>query len=406
MKFVFWLLMSFSFVFSLTLDRALELAIKNHTSSKLSLLDIEKARENIKKARAGILPQLSFSYSYTRLGGELAFGFTPKNRHSYTFELDQAIFDKSVFEGLSLARNQEELQRLVYEDVLREVQFQTKQLFYALLYKKEVVKIAQENLRYWEENLRLAQTKFEAGILPKVELMRAKAQLEKVKADFEKAVADYKKSLEDFKSFLKYEGEDIEPEGELKAIEYKQEDYEKLLENNSTIKVAKKSLEVLEKAVEVQKAQYYPSLSAFATYQGNTARLGGSDKMVEGYTFGVRFNYKIFDGFAREANVAQAKLDVLKQMENLKDVETSQRAELKKTLLDLESLKAQLRALELSLESAKESLRLSTERYKFGVASQLEVLDAINNYNSLLESYYYTLYLYNTSLARLERLTR
>jgi len=162
MRFVLWLLMSFSFVFSLTLDRALELAIKNHTSSKLSLLDIEKARENIKKARAGILPQLSFSYSYTRLGGELAFGFTPKNRHSYTFELDQAIFDKSVFEGLSLARNQEELQRLVYEDVLREVQFQTKQLFYALLYKKEVVKIAQENLRYWEENLRLAQTKFEA----------------------------------------------------------------------------------------------------------------------------------------------------------------------------------------------------------------------------------------------------
>ena len=178
------------------------------------------------------------------------------------------------------------------------------------------------------------------------------------------------------------------------------------MENNSTIKVAKKSLEVLEKAVEVQKAQYYPSLSAFATYQGNTARLGGSDKMVEGYTFGVRFNYKIFDGFAREANVAHAKLDVLKQMENLKDVETSQRAELRKTLLDLGSLKAQLNALELSLESAKESLRLSTERYKFGVANQLEVLDAINNYNSLLESYYYTLYLYNTSLARLERLTR
>ena len=104
--------------------------------------------------------------------------------------------------------------------------------------------------------------------------------------------------------------------------------------------------------------------------------------------------------------VAQAKLDVLKQMENLKDVETSQRAELRKTLLDLGSLKAQLNALELSLESAKESLRLSTERYKFGVANQLEVLDAINNYNSLLESYYYTLYLYNTSLARLERLTR
>ena len=34
--------------------------------------------------------------------------------------------------------------------------------------------------------------------------------------------------------------------------------------------------------------------------------------MVEGYTVGARLNYKIFDGFAREASIAQARIDLLR----------------------------------------------------------------------------------------------
>lgn len=399
-------LMGIQVAFALTLEQALKLAEENTTSVRLSLLDLQKAEENIRKARAGILPQVSFSYSYTRLGGELAFGFNPKNRQSYTLSLNQTVFNRAVFEAISLAKEQKDLQRLVYEDVKREVAFQTKQLFYALLYKREVVKLLEENLRYWEENYRLVEAKFQAGVVPKVELMRAKAQLERARADLENARADYLKGLEDFKAFLRYEGE-AHPEGRLEPLTIKEEDYLRLFEeNNSTLKVARKSLQVAETALKLQQAQYYPSVELFATYQGNTAKLGSRERMVEGYTVGLSLSYRIFDGFAREASIAQARIDLLRQVENLRDVELKLRAELQQTLLDIRSLRAQLRAMELSLESARESVRLSTERYRYGVASQLEVLDAINSYNSTLQNYYYLIYLYNTALARLERLTR
>ena len=396
---------SFVLGWGLTLDEAVELAIKNNISVRLSHIELQKAEENIRKARAGILPRVGFSYSYTRLGGELAFGFTPKNRHSYLLNLEQTVFSRAVFEGISLAREQKELQNLILEDVIREVKFQTKQLFYALLYKKELVNIAQENLRYWEENYKQTEARFKAGIIPKVELMRSKAQLESARANLENVTADYKKSIEEFKKFLRYEG-NLEVQGKLEQASLADEDYRKLLENNSTIKVARKSLEVLRKIVEVQKAQYYPSINLFVTYQGNTARVGGSESMVEGYTFGARLDYNLFDGFAREASIAQARLDVLRQEEILKDTELSQSAELSKTLLDINSLKSQLKASELSLEAARESLRLSTERYRVGVATQLEVLDAVSNYNNTLQNHYLLLYLYNTNIAKLERLTR
>ncbi len=406
MRSLFLLLVGFSLSLAITLQEAVDLALRNNVSTKLSLLDIQKAEEGIKRARAGILPQVSFSYTYTRLGGDLAFGFTPKNRHSYLFEVDQTLFNSAVFESLRLSKEQRELQSLIYEDVKAEVAFQTKQLFYALLYKREVVRLLEENVKYWEENYKQVEAKFKGGILPKVELMRAKAQWEGSKAELESAKADYQKSLEDFKRFIGYEGS-VEPQGELKYVEYQERDYEGLLlEKNTSIKVSRKSLDVLQRAIEVQKAQYYPSLEAFATYQGSTAKVGNGEKMLDGYTFGVRLNYRIFDGFSREATIAQAKIDLLKQMESLRDVERSQRAELSKVLLDIKSLREQIRTAELNLEASKEALRLSTERYKYGIATQLEVLEAASNYNNALKNYYYLLYLYNTAIAKLERLTQ
>ena len=405
MRLIVLLFVSLKLVFALSLEEAVELAIKNNTSMRLSILDLQKAEENIRKARAGILPQVNFSYSYTRFGGELVFGATPRNRHSYALGVEQTLFNRAVFEGLKFAKDQRELQELIYEDVKREVEFQTKQFFYSLLYKKEVIKLLEENLRYWEENHRQTESKFQSGVIPRVELLRAKAQLENAKAQLENATADYKKSLEDFKAFLRYEGE-LEIQGELQRKELKQEDLRTSIENNSTLRVARKNLEVFQRVVEVQRSQYYPTLDLFATYQGNTARIGGRDTMVEGYTVGARLNYKIFDGFAREASIAQARIDLLRQMENLKDTEEKLKAELNKTLLDIRALDAQIKATELALESAKESLRLSKERYGFGVGTQLEVLDAVSNYNNTLQNYYFLLYLYNTALARLERLIR
>ncbi|MCS7196522.1 MAG: TolC family protein [Aquificaceae bacterium] len=405
MKLLFFILFNFFWAVALTLEQAVEIAVKNHSSLKLSTLELQKAEEGIRKARAGILPQVGLSYSYTRLSDDLAFGFTPKNRHSYSLEVEQAVFNRAVFEGIKLAKEQRELQEFLRQDTLREVEFQTKALFYALLYRKEVIRLLEENLKYWEENLRQTEGRFQAGMVPKVELVRAKAQLENVKAQLEGARADYRKSLEDLRAFLQLE-ERVEPQGSLTYTQPISVDREALLRNNSTLKVAKKNLEVAQRAVGVQESQYYPTLNFFANYQGNTARVGGQVELVEGYTFGARLSYRIFDGFAREASLSQARIEVLKQAENLKDTENKIRAEFLKTLEETRSLQAQIRALELSLEWAKETLRLSTERYRFGVATQLEVLEVVSNYNQILQNYYLALFQYNTALARLERLTK
>jgi len=402
------LLLVLGFAGAITLEQALELAKERANQIRLSELDIKKAEEEIKRARAGILPQVSISYNYSYFGQDLALGTTPNNRHSAVLQLNQTIFNKQVFELIKLANIQRELQSLIKEDVQRTLESQVKDLFYGLLYRKALIELQEENVNYWEENYRVVSAKFSAGVVPKVELLRAQSQLEQARSQLEQARADYLRALEDFKALLKLE-EDVELEGtlELKEFNPKEEELlQALKEKNSTLRVAKKLVELAQGTVELKRAQNFPTVNGFANYQlftGKRSPVGDTD-WLKGYSFGVSINYLIFDGFSRKAEISVAEIDLLKQRENLLQLEYDLKARLRSTLLSINSLKAQIKALQSALEFAKESLRLSTERYRLGVGSQLEVLEARANYNNLLANYYLLLYQYNSSLASLERL--
>lgn len=408
MRVIVLLLLVLGFAKAITLEQALELARKRANQIRLSELDIKKAEEEIRRARAGILPQVSISYSYTHFGQDLALGFTPHNRQSAVLQLNQTIFNKQVFELIKVANIQRELQSLIKEDVQRTLESQVKDLFYGLLYRKAIIKLQEENLNYWEENYRVVSAKFSAGVVPKVELLRAQSQLEQARSQLEQAKAEYLRASENFKALLKLEG-DVEPEGtlELKEFSLKEEELlQALKEKNSTLRVAKKLVELAQGTVELKRAQNFPTLNGFANYQLFTGKRSpvGDTELLKGYSFGVSINYLIFDGFSRKAEISVAEIDLLKQRENLLQLEYDLKARLRSTLLSTNSLKTQMKAVQSSLEFAKESLRLSTERYRLGVGSQLEVLEARANYNNLLANYYLLLYQYNSSLAILERL--
>jgi outer membrane protein TolC len=311
--------------------------------------------DEVRKALAGILPGIKGSYSYSRLDDSLVFGFGLRDRQEYSITLSQTIFNKAIFESISFAKKQKELQKLILEDVKREIIYRVKEMYYALLYKRLVKELKEDNLKYWEENLKIVEEKYKAGILPKVEYMRAKAQYEMAKAQLEETKADYEKSLEEFKAFLKIE-DNVEPSGRLNLkfshkFPKEEELMRALLENNSTLKVARARVEVVEKAYGLAKSDYYPSVDAFLSYEGFTTRrtLFGGKEWVKGYVFGISVNYKFFDGFSREANIAQKKLVILKEKEKLKDTLFTLKKELKNALLTLKSLKVRIKAVKISL---------------------------------------------------------
>jgi outer membrane protein TolC len=382
--------------YSITLEETLNIAEKNATKIRLSDKDIEKVEAQIKEAKSNIMPQASITGSYTRWDPNYIIGFTPKNQYSAKAGLTQKIFDYQVFSLIKVAESNLELQKVIKEDIKQQVKDTARRLFLTSLTYKEIMKIKEENLKYWQENYKYVEAKYNAGLLAKYDFMRASSQLKSAIADYENAKANYEKSIEDLKRFLMIE--DITPpEGNLEKLTYNKEIN---IENNTALKVINQQIKVAQQQVEYQKSANYPSLSAFLNYQANNqVRFpSASEVWKKGYNLGLSLNWILFDGFAKDSRVLQAKIDKTKNEISYQDKIMELKTTLNKILADIKALEHQLKANEENLKVAKEALRLSTERFKANIANTLEVLESENNYQSAQLTYLNTLYNYNLKI--------
>ncbi|NPB06867.1 MAG: TolC family protein [Aquificae bacterium] len=395
--------------FSLTLEEAVKLARERASEVRISRLDAEKARKEFLRSLSALLPRLSFTYSYTHLDPNLVFGFGIQDRQEFSLSLIQTVFNLTALRAVWASKEGEELKRLVLKDAEREITYHTKDAFYALLYRKALIELGREELAYWREYYRLVEKRYEAGLVPKIELVRARAQLKSSEASLKQKETDYENALEEFLAFLKLEKGEPEGSLELPPERFSYEELkEALLKNNSTLRVARKALRLAGLQVKVVEGEYLPSVEAFADYRGFTGRktLYGGTVWIKGYSVGLRVSYNLFDGLSREARRASARIEFLKEQERLLDLRYRLLAELKKTLNALEAVSKQIEATRLSLEASKEALRLATERYAHGVGSYLEVLEARKNLTETKARLYELMYRRASLRAYLERLTR
>ncbi|MEN3033537.1 MAG: TolC family protein [Aquificaceae bacterium] len=395
MRFLLIFLIALRAVYAITLDQALELGKARASKLRLSELEIKRLEQEIRKIRAGILPQVrsqaSMSYIFEN----------SRTIREFSISAEQAVFNLSALEALRLARDQKELEELIFQDISREIQKQVRILFFSALLRKELLNLSIENKKYWEENLRFVEAKFSAGILPKAELLRARAELSKANAEFERAKDEYESSLRNLGALLKTEVTEVSGNLSFETLEAR--DFEKeLLNNNSTLKVGIKKIELAKAAVGFQKSRYYPSVSALFSYLNSSSNLRQSD----GFSFQLRLNADIFDGFAKDASVAQANIEVLKQIESFEDLKLELLTKLRNSLGNLKAVSARIDAIDKALDAANEALRLSTERYRFGITNQLEVLEARRNLNQIKSERLFALYEYQLALSEIIRLTR
>jgi outer membrane protein TolC len=392
-KIISAILISYCSSFAITYDEVLSIAEKNATSIKITEKDIEKVQVQIKEAYSNIYPQINLTGTYTRWDPNYISGFTPKNQYSAKLGLSQKIFDYQVFSLIKVAKENLQLQQTIKEDIKQKVKDTARRLFLNSLYYKEVMKIKEENLKYWQENYKYVEEKYKSGLISKYDYMRSSSQLQTAIADYENSKANYEKSIEQLKRFLMVD--DITPpEGKIEKLTIPQEVN---TENNTEIKVILSQIKASEKQVEYQKSANYPTVSAFANYQTNNQVKFPSNSEVwkKGYNLGLSLNWTIFDGFAKESRVLQAKIDKSKYEISLQDKIKEVESNIKQAQIDLKALQIQIQTDEKNLEVAKESLRLSTERFKANITNTLEVLESQANYLNTQISYLTTLYQYN-----------
>ena len=403
---VLLLLLTLQVCLGLDLTRIKELAIKNNLESVKSELELRKLEERIKEVRAEILPEVSLSARFTRWDPAYISAFVPENKYSLTLSLEQAVFNKTLWTALRIAKESKELQELIEEEVRNRLLSEVEKLYWAVLLKKEILKEKEESLHYWESYYELVREKYREGVVPKYEFLRAKARFREAKAELIKSHGEYVASLNSLKSFLGIR-EDVEIEGSLRmedlppdALTLSPE------ETNPTLRVLKKMIELRRLNTHLVRSERFPKLYFFFTYNVENVVDFEEGRLKEdlrrGYSFGLRMSMTLLDSGRTSARFMQERIEEVKSKRELSFTRVKVLSEVDTLKLQLRSALEEVKARRESLRAAEESLRYATERYREGVGSQVELLEARRAYEEAKLSYLNAIYLYNSVVADLK----
>jgi outer membrane protein TolC len=127
---------------------------------------------------------------------------------------------------------------------------------------------------------------------------------------------------------------------------------------------------------------YFPTVSAFGDYNLSGSAIDDiTNTRVASY--GITLSYPIFIGFDLESNKQIAEVNIKQKQEEISYLELQINAEVKKSVLDLETAYKQTAILETSIVSAEQDKLLAEENYRVGLGTILEVQTATVSLNNL-----------------------
>lgn len=394
----------------LSLQECIDYALKNSYTMKNAHLDVLIQQEQVRQTTAAALPHVNgkadFMYanivqsqfidagtfaqtdSLRKLvaGQIVPVQFSLPYAGSATITTSQVLFDGSVLVALQAKNTVVELARRSEHATAQEVRYNIFKSYNSLViaYKQfELIKGSLTLARQMEDELIKTRA---AGFAEKIDVERTAVQINNLATDSLKV----SNSLTIAEQVLKYQmGLGIATPIVLTdtALEKNANSVITLMaekENYELVPqyaVLKSALQLNEYNVKRFRLSALPSVSAFWAYGANY----GSNKFEDIFKFnnyypssmiGVSLNAPIFNGFARQHQVNEAKLNVEKTKNNIDNLKLSidfqaalARTTLKNSLLQVQSQRR-------NLELANSVIDLAQRKYKAGVGSNLEVTTA------------------------------
>lgn len=384
----------------LTLDKAISIALEQNRDVLIAGEDRSRADEQIAEARSGAFPQLSFSAQYVRnlkvpvlflppgpLFGnttELAFPIGSNNSYQGGLTLTQALYSHQVNVALDIANTYKNLSDAGYMSTKQSVVLQVKKAFYGVLLMQKLVDANRQELDMVKANYENVQALYNHGQAAEFDLLRAEVQV----ANTEPVVISTENSLilavNGLKSLLSIpldsnvviEGDFMFKEVPRSVLDQGARD---AMTSNPSLQQLAFQETMLDQNISVERSGYFPSVFAFGSYewqtQDNTFQVSNYlwAKML---SIGLTLSWDIFDGFRTPARVEQAKIDLKKVQYTLLKAEEGVTIQIQSARLRMDEAKRRIEGQEKNIEQAKKAVSIAETRYKNGVGTQLELLDA------------------------------
>jgi TolC family type I secretion outer membrane protein len=410
----------------LTMQRAMEIALKEHPTLKESKEKVAAAQYQIGASRAAYLPQASFtsqvfygnsfpgttgtgaSTSPAGLGNLGARNAT--DFYTNRFSFSQLIYDFGKTPGLiDQSRATYHQSREDYSGNRQQVVLDVRSAYFGYLAAIRARKVTEETVRQNQELVKQAQGFYDVGLRAKIDVTKAEANLYNVEADLiraKNAVDLAKVTLMTALGMKTFPFEGLEDVLEITPIPHTLGELRaQALERRPEMVKNRYQDDFNQAALRVARAGWLPTLSSQASYgwSGPNAPIAKGAFDQDSWWFGAGVTVPLFDGLLAYHNMKVANANIRATNANKEVLTQNITKEVDQRFLDLTSAWELIRATKKALEAARENFRLAQGRYQVGVGSIIEVTDAQVEYFQTDLRYVRALYDYRVAEAQLDK---
>ena len=381
----------------LTLERATGIALERNESLRRARQELDKARQQIREARAEALPQIDASADYTHNWripsivfdtpvGVQRFRIGTRNQMTAVLNLRQALYTSGK---VGAAR---EVARLFEDAVAEEVRATDQQVraavatsFYDLLLAAEVLAVGTQALERAGADAEQVASLERAGRVTAYDLLRAQVRLGETRADSIRAHTGLHLARMALNDAI---GMDLQTTAPVTGSLHRDAglpvtDLDELVllahEWRPDLRQIAAEVSIQRARVRLTRSASRPSveLDTWGQWQWQSDEFDFEQRdRSSSWATGLGVKVPLFDGFRTGAQVRQARHDESRSQLALQQQRRAVELETRAAWLRLDEARARIGVQGAVVEQALESVRLARGRYLGGYGTQLEIIDA------------------------------
>jgi outer membrane protein len=384
---------------SLSLDKALVLALEQNPDVAEAQSRLEEAEARLRTARAGGGPTVKARGAYDYWTEDQRLFPATQNGDLGTFGPEVAGADVvatlPLYTGGRVSGEAESAdwnQQSASNQLTRAREtlvFQVTAQFYGLLAQDEVLRSLETAVKAMDEQQRTIQSLVDAEKAARVDLLRVQVRRSEL---YERQVRERNNRTVQQRAWAALLGlEDAQAPVAQGTLESREVSIcpdsaicmQKALEQRTDLRAAQEAVSAAEAAMRAAKAGFKPTLSAQASYGGRwmidaTDQPEGADDQEDVGRIGFVAEIPIFDSHLTRAKVAEQRARLRGAQERLRKQELQIRYEVETALADLASAQERILTSGQTVDQAEESFRIVKEKYDLGKGTLTDVLDSQN----------------------------
>ncbi len=385
----------------ITLEKAIALALEQNRDVLIADQDRSKADAQVGEARSDALPQITAIGQYTRnvkkpvlflppdnpfnpSGSTVAFEIGSDNAYAMGASLSQTLFSRKVGVALDIAGSYHDYTEEGFRAARQSVACQVKKAFYLVLLSRKLVDANRQGLDVVRANFENVQSQYRHGSAAEFDLIRAEVEMANTEPLLISAENGLALSINALKNLLAIPlDQEVTITGDFAFEEIPEEEMRQAEQNalSSNPSILQLSLQesILEKNISIQSANYFPTLSLVGSYQWQTQDntfLFRNYNWATMFNIGLQLSYPIFDGFRTSLRVQEASIDREKVRYARLKAQEGLAIQIQSAELKMAEAKKRIAGQEKNIDQAQKAVRISQTRFKSGVGTQLELLDA------------------------------